>query len=192
VADQAGAQPSTGATARLDNAEVRARLAVLDTQLAQLEDSPGPIGELALAAVSGLAEIYGQALARALDLADPAGVEGLLGDELIGHLLALHGIHPEPVEARVTRVIDGLRAALAARGGEIELDGVDHGVAIVRVSVGGRGSRSADIEQAVREAVLTAVPELTGVAIVPSGESVPTAFVPLDALQRSATSARRP
>ncbi|MDT7680558.1 MAG: hypothetical protein QOG57_868, partial [Pseudonocardiales bacterium] len=182
MADQAGAQPSTGATARLDNAEVRARLAVLDTQLAQLEDSPGPIGELALAAVSGLAEIYGQALARALDLADPAGVEGLLGDELIGHLLALHGIHPEPVEARVTRVIDGLRAALAARGGEIELDGVDHGVAIVRVSVGGRGSRSADIEQAVREAVLTAVPELTGVAIVPSGESVPTAFVPLDAL----------
>ena len=50
---------------------MRERLGVLDEQLAQLEATPGPIGELALAAVSGLAEIYGQALARALDLVDP-------------------------------------------------------------------------------------------------------------------------
>jgi hypothetical protein len=185
---EARARPS----GRLDNAEVRARLGVLDTQLAQLEGISGPIGELGLAAVSGLAEIYGQALARALDLADPAGVERLLGDELIAHLLALHGIHPEPVEARVNRVIGGLRAALAARGGEIGLDGIDHGVAIVRVSVGARGSSSADIEHAVREAVLTAVPELTGVAIVPVGRSSPPAFVSLDSLERSAASPRRP
>ena len=77
---------------------MRERLGALNEQLAQLEATPGPIGELALAAVSGLAEIYGQALARTLDLADPALVERMLGDELIGHLLVLHGIHPSPIE----------------------------------------------------------------------------------------------
>ena len=90
--------PAAGAPARLDDRAVRERLAALDEQLAQLETTPGPIGELALAAVSGLAEIYGQALARALDLVDPALVERMLGDELIGHLLVLHGIHPSPIE----------------------------------------------------------------------------------------------
>ena len=186
----ATAEETTRAPARLDNRAVRALLAVLDEQLAQLEGTPGPVGELALTAVSGLAEIYGQALARTLDLADPALAERMLGDELIGHLLALHGIHPEPVEARMARVVERLRAALSAQGGTIELDGIDHAVAIVRISIGGCGSTTADIQDAVRRAVLAAVPELAGVAIVPAGRSSPAAFVPLDALMRTATSAR--
>ncbi len=182
---------ATPAPARLDDAAVRALLAVLNEQLARLEAMPGPVGELALTAVAGLAEIYGQALFRTLELADPAVVERMLGDELIGHLLALHGIHPEPVEARLARVIEELRAALDARGGTIELDRLDGAVAVVRLSVTGCGSRSADIEPSVRRAVLTAVPELTGVTIVPAGGSS-AAFVPLDKLMRTATSARPP
>lgn len=184
------AEQSTQAPARLDDRAVRALLAELNEQLAQLETTPGPVGELALTAVSGLAEIYSQALARTLDLADPALVERMLGDELIGHLLALHGIHPEPVAARVTRVIEGLRAAMSGQGGTIELDGIDDAMAIVRVSVGGRGSISADIEHAVRRAMLAAVPELAGVAIVPVERPSPVTFVPLDALIRTATSPR--
>lgn len=184
------AEQSTQAPARLDDRAVRALLAELNEQLAQLETTPGPVGELALTAVSGLAEIYSQALARTLDLADPALVERMLGDELIGHLLALHGIHPEPVAARVTRVIEGLRAALSGQGGTIELDGIDDAMAIVRVSVGGRGSISADIEHAVRRAMLAAVPELAGVAVVPVERPSPVTFVPLDALIRTATSPR--
>lgn len=187
--DAADSVSPSGKPARLDNEAVRERLAVLDQQLAELETTPGPIGELALAAVSGLAEIYGQALGRAVDLADPALVEHMLGDELIGHLLALHGIHPEPIEARVARVIEKLRAALSARGMEIELDGIDEAVAIVRVSASGCGSSSASIERPVREAVLAAAPELTGVAIVPAGRSIAAAFVPLDSLMRPARSA---
>ena len=57
--------------ARLDDRAVRERLGALDKQLDQLERTPGPVGELALDAVSGLAEIYGQALARALDARRP-------------------------------------------------------------------------------------------------------------------------
>jgi Fe-S cluster biogenesis protein NfuA len=181
--------PAAGAPARLDDHAVRERLAVLDEQLAQLEATPGPIGELALAAVCGLAEIYGQALGRALDLADPALVERMLGDDLIGHLLVLHGIHPQPVEARVARVIENLRAAPSARGAEIELAGIDQGVATVRVSVTGCGSSAAGgLKRAIRDALLAAVPELADVTTVPAGRPSPAAFVPLDSLMRPATS----
>ena len=107
---------------RLDDRAVGVRLAALDEQLAQLETTPGPIGELALATVSGLAEIYGQALARALDLVDPALLERMLGDELIGHLLVLHGIHPAPISYRTSRVIEGMRVAVSARGARDRAD----------------------------------------------------------------------
>jgi hypothetical protein len=178
------------APARLDDRAVRERLAALDKQLAQLEDTPGPTGELALAAVSLLAEIYGQALARALDLADPALVERMLGDELIGHLLALHGIHPEPIEDRTSRVIDGLKAALSARGAEIDLAGVEQRVVILRLSLKGCGTSAAGIEQAVRDAVLAAVPELSAVTFVPAERVRQPTFVPLASLTRPARSAR--
>ena len=178
------ATPVAGAQARLGDRAVRQRLVVLDEQLAQLESTPGPIGELALAAVSGLAEVYGQALARALDLVDPALLDRMLGDELIGHLLVLHGIHPSPIEYRTSRVVEGMRARLVARGAEIELTGLEHGVAILRLSAKGCGSGAAGIEQSVRDALLAAVPELSAVTFVPAQRTSRATFVPLDSLMR--------
>jgi hypothetical protein len=192
MADPAADEPVVHAPARLDDPAVRALLAALNDQLDQLEAMPGPVSELGLTVVAGVAEIYGQALIRTLELADPAAVERMLGDELIAHLLALHGIHPESVETRLGRVIDELRAAVSDRGGTVELDRLDETVAVVRVALGGRASRSADVEQTVRRAVMTAVPELANVTIVPAGNASATAFVPLEALMRTATSARLP
>ena len=192
MADSVDDEPGVEAPARLDDPEVRALLGALNDQLDQLEAMPGPVSELGLTAVAGVAEIYGQALIRTLELADPAAVERMLDDELIAHLLALHGIHPESVEKRLTRVIDELRAAVSDQGGTVELDRLDETVAVVRVALGARASRSADVEHTVRRAVMTAVPELDNVRIVPAGSASATAFVPLDALMRTATSARLP
>jgi Fe-S cluster biogenesis protein NfuA len=179
---------AAGAPFRLDDRAVRERLAALDEQLAQLESTSGPIGELALAAVSGLAEIYGQALARALDLVDPAHVERMLGDELIGHLLVLHGFHPSPIRYRTSWVIAGLRSVLSARGAEVELVGMDHRAAILRLSLKGCATSATAMEQAVRDALLAAVPELSAVTFVPAGRAT---FVPLDSLMRPVPSPRR-
>ena len=192
MADPVADEPGVEAPARLDDPEVRALLGALNDQLDQLEAMPGPVSELGLTVVAGVAEIYGQALIRTLELADPAAVERMLDDELIAHLLALHGIHPEPVEKRLTRVIDELRAAVSDQGGTVELDRLDETVAVVRVALGARASRSADVEHTVRRAVMTAVPELADVTIVPAGSASATAFVPLEALMRTATSARLP
>jgi len=192
MADSVDDEPGVEAPARLDDPEVRALLGALNDQLDQLEAMPGPVSELGLTVVAGVAEIYGQALIRTLELADPAAVERMLDDELIAHLLALHGIHPESVEKRLTRVIDELRAAVSDQGGTVELDRLDETVAVVRVALGARASRSADVEHTVRRAVMTAVPELADVTIVPAGSASATAFVPLEALMRTATSARLP
>jgi Fe-S cluster biogenesis protein NfuA len=192
MADPVGHEPGVEAPARLDDSAVRALLGTLNDQLDQLEAMPGPVSELGLTAVAGVAEIYGQALIRTLELADPAAVERMLDDELIAHLLALHGIHPESVEKRLTRVIDELRAAVSDQGGTVELDRLDETVAVVRVALGARASRSADVEHTIRRAVMTAVPELANVTIVPAGSASATAFVPLEALMRTATSARLP
>jgi Fe-S cluster biogenesis protein NfuA len=167
--------PDTSAP-RLDDAAVRERVTRLDDLLGQVEQVPGPAGELALEAVSALAEVYGEALARALALA--AEPRTFVADELLGHLLALHGIHPDPVERRVEQALSELEPAVRERGGEVELAGIDDGVAHVRLSVSGCGS--AGVEDAVRSAVLAVAPELADVE-----RDVPPpspAFVPLDSL----------
>jgi Fe-S cluster biogenesis protein NfuA len=183
--------PDPSAPGRLDDRAIAQRLATLDEQLARLESTSGPVGELALTAVSGLAEIYGQALARALDLVDPRLVERMLGDELIGHLLVLHGLHPAPLHYRTTRAVEGLRTGLSARGAEIELVGVEHGVAILRLSGKGCGMSAAGIEQAVRDAVQAAVPELSAVTFVPAERASRSTFVSLNSVMRAVPSAHR-
>lgn len=161
--------------ARLGDAALRERLTDLDALLDRVEQIPGPAGELALEAVSALAEVYGEALARALALAEPSA---FVADELLGYLLVLHGIHPDPVERRVARALDEVAPAVRERGGEVALAGLDDGVARVRLTVSGCGS--AGVEDEVRTAVLAVAPELHEVR----RETPPRApaFVPLDSL----------
>ncbi|WP_462186350.1 MULTISPECIES: NifU family protein [unclassified Frankia] len=168
---------------RLDDLAVRGRLAHLDEVLAQVERIPGPSGELAIDAVATLAAVYGEALARAVGYASgaPEVLAAFTGDELLDHLLVLHDVHPEPVGARVARAIEQLRPGIRDRGGEIELSGIERGVAEVRLTLGGCGSTSAGITEAVRQAVLAVAPELSDVRRLPApGAPERTAFVPLD------------
>jgi Fe-S cluster biogenesis protein NfuA len=177
------------ASPRLDDAAVREQLAQLDELLEQVEATPGPAGAIALEAVSALAEVYGKALARAVAYTSgtPAVLAAITGDELLGHLLAMHNIHPDPVEHRVTHALEDLRPALRERGGDVELAGIDQGVATVRLSI--KGCSSAGVEEAVREAVLAIAPELSDVQRAPVEGRRDAAFIPLDALMpRSTTS----
>ena len=172
--------PAGEAHPRLDNAAVHERLTRLDELLGQVEATPGPAGEVALDAVSALAEVYGEALARATAYASttPAVLAAITDDELLSHLLVLHGIHPDPVDRRVVHALDDLRPALQERGGDVELAEIDQGVATVRLSV--KGCSSTGVEDAVREAVLAVAPELSDVARAPAKRDA--AFIPLNAL----------
>ncbi|GAA2710855.1 NifU family protein [Micromonospora olivasterospora] len=170
-------------TPRLDDAAVEPRLARLDALLGQLEQVPGRTAELALEAVETLTEVYGEALARVTDLAagTPA-LDGLTGDELLRHLLLLHGVHPDPVRRRVARAVDDLRPQLRARGAEITLVAVEDAVATVSLSAGGCGGGGAALRELVREQVWAFAPELSAVDVV---APAPTpALIPVAALRR--------
>ncbi|MBN0042828.1 NifU family protein [Streptomyces actuosus] len=170
---------------RLDDTAVSARLARIDDLLERLENSPGPTARDAVQAVRDLTDVYGEALARVVDRADPALAEALADDDLIGHLLILHDVHPEPLLPRLERAVGRLRDELRRHGGDIELAGVDEGVARVRLTAGGCGSAASGVLDAVRERLLAVAPELDDVRREPdAGQGV--AFVPLDALTRPA------
>lgn len=179
-----------GAVERLADPAVESRLARLDQVLEGLESAPGPTTRSATEAVRLLTEVYGEALARVMDHADAQLSERLADDELLGHLLVLHGIHPEPVERRAARAVERLRPAVRERGGDVEWAGVDGEVGRVRLTTGGGcgsgcGGGTGDVTAAVREAVLAVAPELTAVEPVPA--SGPPAFVPLTTLTRRGT-----
>ncbi|MFJ8467234.1 NifU family protein [Streptomyces swartbergensis] len=166
---------------RLADPDVEARLARLDEVLEGLEPLPGAATE----AVRLLTEVYGEALARVLDEADQQLAERLADDELLGHLLVLHDIHPEPPERRAARAVERLRPAVRERGGDVEWAGVEGQVGRVRLKTGGGcgsgcGGGGSDVTDAVREAVLAVAPELTAVEPLPSAPA--PAFVPLTTL----------
>ncbi|MGK9465160.1 NifU family protein (plasmid) [Streptomyces sp. G6] len=177
---------SAGALPRLGDGEVGARIAHIDELLEKVESAPGPTARAAVDAVRALTEVYGEALARVLDHPDTALAERLAEDELLGHLLVLHDIHPEPPARRAARAVERLRPAVQERGGDVELIDVDERTARIRLETpgcgSGCGSSSTDVEEAVREAVLAAAPELTAVEPVPEADA--GAFVPLEALTR--------
>lgn len=104
---------------RLSDADVRARVARLDALLEGLEQSAGPVAELATEAVEMLTQVYGAALQRVMEqvCTTPALVASLTADELIGHLLVLHGLHPQPVEET--------RPSVRSHGGDLEPAGIE-------------------------------------------------------------------
>ncbi|WP_037671084.1 NifU family protein [Streptomyces afghaniensis] len=168
---------------RLADPDVEARLARLDEVLEGLEPLPGAATE----AVRLLTEIYGEALARVLDQADEQLAERLADDELLGHLLVLHDIHPEPPERRAARAVERLRPAVRERGGDVEWAGVEGEIGRVRLKTGGGcgsgcGGGGSEVTDAVREAVLAVAPELAAVEPLPSTPA--PAFVPLTTLTR--------
>ncbi len=158
--------------ADLADGEVEERLARLDGMLAELGEDGGPLARLALEAVGTLSEIYGTALSRALRIIGDAGAvaDAVEKDDLLAHLLVLHGLHPQSVTERVERALADVRPYVGSHGGEVELAGItDAGVARVRFSgtCSTCSSSIATLERVIRDAVLVAAPELSRVEAEP-------------------------
>ncbi|WP_119728107.1 NifU family protein [Thermomonospora amylolytica] len=173
---------------RLDAAAVAERLDALEDLLAHLEQVPGATAGKALDAVALLTELYGEALARIVDHLPPDAAGPLVEDDLVGHLLVLHDLHPLPVAERAARALARLRPALQERGADADLVAIENGVARVRLQARGCGSGLAPIQEAVEAALTAAAPELSGVE--PVQPERPPAFVPAESLfRRPATTA---
>lgn len=138
--------------------------------------------DAALETVQAVLELYGAGLERIIERVGEVAATTLSSDELIEHLLLLHGLHPLPVEQRVGAALDGVRPYLGSHGGDVELVSVIDGVALVRLqgSCEGCPASAMTLKLAIEDAVLKAVPDVDRVqAQDDDADPAPTSGSPL-------------
>jgi Fe-S cluster biogenesis protein NfuA len=133
-------------------------------------------------------ELYGGALARVVDLVGaqaPKVMDELLGDELVSSLMLVHGLHPDGLEARVERALEGVRPFLAQHGGNVELVDIDAevGAVLIRLlgSCDGCPSSAVTLQHAVERAIVDAAPEIVTIDVADTPKpdtSVPISLGP--------------
>ena len=145
----------------MDDREAREQVARIDALLEDVEGFADPgARDTATELVGALLDLYGEGVARlAARVADPAA---LADDELISHLLILHGIHPVPVAERVREALAEVRPYLDSHGGDVELVAVEEGVVRLRMegSCSGCPSSAATLELAIEDAIRKHAPEV--------------------------------
>ncbi|HEX5699059.1 MAG TPA: NifU family protein [Rubrobacter sp.] len=154
----------------LDEEQLKERVGRIESLLEEIESFEDPEARAKTAEmVQTLLELYGEGLGRIVESVGRLGGEDLknelLGDELITHLLLLHGLHPVDVQTRVLGALDEVRPYLESHGGNVQFLGIAEGVARVRLegSCDGCPSSTMTLKLAIEEAVQRAAPELEGV-----------------------------
>src|SRR5829696_5396236 len=155
----------------LDDKGLQERVARMETLLEEIEALKDPNARSKAAEVVGvLLDLYGDCLARMMEVVARGeererNFEAFAQDELISHLLLLHGLHPLDVETRVVGALEEVRPYLQSHGGNVELLGIEGGVVRMRMegSCDGCPSSAMTLKLAIEDAVLKAAPDLEGV-----------------------------
>ena len=154
----------------LDDQELRDRVGRIEKLLDEIESLEDPKARARTAEmVQTLLELYGEGLGRVVEKVGRLGSQHLkdemLDDELISHLLLLHGLHPIDLESRVLGALNEVRPYLESHGGNVQFLGIEGDVARVRLegSCDGCPSSTMTLKLAIEEAVQKAAPELEGV-----------------------------
>src|ERR687895_269172 len=155
----------------LDDQGLQERVARMETLLGEIEALKDPDARSKAAeVVQVLLELYGEGLSRMMEVVargedSQRTFEAFAEDELVSHLLLLHGLHPVDVETRVVQALEEVRPYRQSHGGNVELLGVEGGVARVRMqgSCDGCPSSAMTLKLAIEEAVQKAAPDLEGI-----------------------------
>jgi Fe-S cluster biogenesis protein NfuA/nitrite reductase/ring-hydroxylating ferredoxin subunit len=155
----------------LDDRGLQERVARMEMLLGEIEALDDPDARSKAAeVVQVLLELYGEGLARMMETV--AGGEGgerafeaFAEDELVSHLLLLHGLHPLDLETRVVKALEEVRPYLKSHGGNVEFLGVEGGVARLRMqgSCSGCPSSTMTLKLAIEEAIHKTAPDLEGI-----------------------------
>lgn len=165
----------------LEDRELQERVARMETLLEEVESLEDPRARAKAAEVVGvLLDLYGEGLARLMEVvADGENRErafrAFADDELISHLLLLHGLHPLDLESRVAGALEEVRPYLQSHGGNVELLGIEGGVARLRMegSCNGCPSSTMTLKLAIEEAIQKAAPDIEGIEAEGVAEPAP-------------------
>ncbi len=123
--------------------------------------------------VSGIVELYGAGLERIFAALDEDGEAGerivvrLSEDDVVSSLMLIHGLFPVPLDERVVRALDNVRPYMESHGGNVELLGIDAGIARIRLegSCEGCPASASTLELAITQALDEVAPDLEGLVV---------------------------
>ncbi|MDQ3871969.1 MAG: NifU family protein [Chloroflexota bacterium] len=155
----------------MEDTDARDRVAKVETLLEEVEAIADPVvQEKATEVAQALLDLYGEGLARLVAHVaehddDGAIAQAVTEDDLVAHLLLLHGLHPIPLETRVDEALEGVRPYLDSHGGDVELLGVADGVVRLRMqgSCSGCPSSAVTLKLAIEEAIYKVAPDVMGI-----------------------------
>ena len=134
----------------------------------RLEDLDHPAcRSLAEELTSAVVQMYGAGLERIVELADDGTRDEMSKDSLVAGLLMIHDLYPVPIEERVMQALDTVRPYMESHGGNVELLGIEDGIAKLRLEGSCKSCRasSSTLELAVRQALEEAAPDLLGMDV---------------------------
>jgi Fe-S cluster biogenesis protein NfuA/nitrite reductase/ring-hydroxylating ferredoxin subunit len=137
-------------------------------RLDEIESLPDPAArDVATGGVQALLELYGEGLGRIVEVVAehaeaPELARAFAEDELISHLLLLHGLHPSGLEDRVREALGEVRPYLESHGGNVELVGIEGTAVKLRLqgSCSGCPSSTMTLKLAIENAIRKAAPEV--------------------------------
>jgi Fe-S cluster biogenesis protein NfuA len=170
---------------------MRVRAERIDELMGELDAIADPrIQSVARELLQSVTELHAEGLGRVLEiLADSpcAQVIHQLGnDELVGPLMALHGLHPLELPERIARAVQQAGVILEKQGCGAELLEVRDGSVRVRLRCQpqGCGSSPAALRAALEDAIYDGAPDLISLSI--EEETIPqSSFIPVAALMSS-------
>ena len=156
----------------MDPEQHLARVQELTAALEALPD--GPEKNVAEELIGAIVELYGDGLRRVVEALDEAGAPGqeihgrLIEDGVVASLLLSHDLYPIDLETRVREALDGVRPYMESHGGDVELLGLEDGIARLRLagSCDGCPASAATLELAIKDALAQAAPDLAGLEVV--------------------------
>jgi Fe-S cluster biogenesis protein NfuA/nitrite reductase/ring-hydroxylating ferredoxin subunit len=151
----------------LTSEQLIARVQELTAQLEEVQDFQARA--VADELVASVIQLYGEGLERIMAaLADAPEVrDRLVEDGVVASLLLIHDLYPVSLEDRVQEALDSVRPYMESHGGDVELLGVEEGVAKMRL-VGhceGCPASEATLELAIKKALEEAAPDLAGLEV---------------------------
>jgi Fe-S cluster biogenesis protein NfuA/nitrite reductase/ring-hydroxylating ferredoxin subunit len=163
--------------------ELIERIGGLTAELEGIEDPERR--RLAEELSDALMDLHREGIERMLAAVGPeAARRELADDEVVRVLLLLHDLHPEPLEERVRAGLETVRPYMESHGGDVELLGVEDGIAHLRLvgSCNGCAASASTLELAVQRAIEESAPDLLGMevegAVEPPVTGIPLTMAP--------------
>jgi Fe-S cluster biogenesis protein NfuA/nitrite reductase/ring-hydroxylating ferredoxin subunit len=154
------------------SAAPEALVARVEELTAQLEQIGDPFARAcAEDLVGALMALYGEGLERIFEAIGEDGSDGLrerlTEDGVVASLMLIHDLYPVPLEERVQEALASVRPYMESHGGNVELLGIEDGVAKLRLegSCNGCAASASTLELAVEEALKATAPDLEGIDV---------------------------